>query len=145
MDKFNLQRFLKAQDTNVSNYAVALEEIKNGRKITHWIWYIFPQIEGLGYSPASEFYAISGLDEARAYFAHPTLKERLIEISNALLAHQGKSAFEIMGSLDGLKVRSSMTLFSIACPNEPVFEKVLEVFFNGEQDPNTIRILNKGL
>ena len=146
MNDFNLERFLKAQDQNVSNYETALEEIKSGGKRTHWIWYIFPQIKGLGYSPASVFYAVSCIKEAVAYLAHPVLGKRLVEISSALLDSPVTNPVEIMGSsIDAQKLKSSMTLFATVSILEPVFEKVLDKFFDGEKDLNTLRILRQDL
>ena len=108
-DTFNLQRFLDAQE---NDYADALREIKQGYKQSHWIWFIFPQMRGLGRSSMAEYYGISSIEEARAYLDHPILKARLFEISTALLQHKGKStAYEILGTIDAIKVRSSMTLF----------------------------------
>ena len=116
----NLERFLQAQE---KSYEIAYQEIKNGRKEGHWIWYIFPQIQGLGESATSFYYGIQNLNEAKEYLENPILHDRLIEISNALLSLSGKSASEILGTLDAIKVRSSMTLFSKADPNEKVFAK----------------------
>ena len=138
LDPFNLNRFLGAQE---SYYADALKEIKQGYKQSHWIWFIFPQMRGLGRSYMAEYYGISSIEEARAYLDHPTLKARLIEISTALLQHKGKStAYEILGTLDAMKVRSSMTLFDQVMPNS-IFAEVLDAFYNSERDELTIRIL----
>ncbi|MDB5241757.1 MAG: calpastatin [Spirosoma sp.] len=134
----NLNRFLDAQETD---YSRALAEIKNGRKQSHWMWYIFPQIAGLGYSDMATFYAIKDLQEASDYLAHPVLGSRLIDISSALLSHTGKTANQIMGSPDDLKLRSSMTLFSLPENTDPVFQAVLDKFFNGIQDPKTLGII----
>lgn len=137
-DTFNLQRFLDAQE---NDYADALREIKQGYKQSHWIWFIFPQMRGLGRSSMAEYYGISSNEEARAYLDHPTLKARLIEISTALLQHKGKStAYEILGTIDAIKVRSSMTLFDHIMPNS-IFAEVLDAFYNSERDELTIRIL----
>lgn len=143
-DTFNLQRFLGAQE---SSYVQALKEIRNGRKTSHWIWFIFPQIHGLGHSYMSEHYGISSLDEARAYLAHPVLRQRLQEITEALLVHSRKRLFlsprnadEILGPLDAMKVRSCMTLFDIVEPHS-IFADVLDAFYNGERDPHTLEIL----
>lgn len=145
LDPFNLNRFLGAQE---SSYEQALQEIRSGRKTSHWIWFIFPQIRGLGRSPMAENYGIASIDEARAYLAHPVLRERLIEISRALLRHakdgllsKAKSAEEILGYIDALKVRSSMTLFDIVEP-DTIFKEVLDAFYNSERDEMTLNILN---
>ena len=135
---FNLQRFLDAQK---NNYADALREIKQGYKQSHWIWFIFPQMCGLGRSSMAEYYGISSVEEARAYLDHPTLKTRLIEISTALLQHKGRStAYEILGTIDAIKIRSCMTLFDYIMPHA-IFAEVLDAFYNGERDELTIRIL----
>ena len=132
---YNLDRFLEAQATD---YPRALAEVRKGRKQTHWMWYIFPQLSGLGFSEMARIYAIKDLQEARAYLAHPVLGTRLIEISNALLAVGGKTANQIMGSPDDLKLRSCMTLFSLVNPANPVFEAVLTTYYNGFPDSRTI-------
>ncbi|MCD7885108.1 MAG: DUF1810 domain-containing protein [Lachnospiraceae bacterium] len=133
-----LNRYLSAQE---KSYARALQEIRSGKKISHWMWYIFPQIQGLGYSPTAQYYAISGLDEAKEYIRHPVLGEHLREISSALLELESSDAEEVMGWPDNLKLRSSMTLFSIADPGCEVFQKVLDKYFGVEKDPKTIAIL----
>src|SRR5690606_9372512 len=134
----SLKRFLDAQE---KDYAVALSEIKNGRKKSHWIWYIFPQIIGLGFSETSRYYAIKDLEEAETYLKHPVLGERLVQISNALLDLPGNDAHKIFGSPDDLKLKSSMTLFASIENTNPVFSKVLDKFFKGETDFKTLRIL----
>jgi uncharacterized protein (DUF1810 family) len=136
--EYNLRRFLKAQETT---YSTALSEIKNGRKQSHWIWYIFPQVTGLGFSENSKFYAISGLVEAGQYLEHPVLGSRLIEISNELLKVEGRSANRIFGSPDDLKVKSCMTLFSAVKNADPVFESVLVKYFDGLKDSKTLQRL----
>lgn len=143
-DPFYLQRFLGAQE---SYYEQALEEIKDGSKDGHWIWFIFPQVRGLGQSQMSEYYGIGSLDEARAYLNDPVLKSRLIEISTALLRHskgalfcEPKSAEQILGYIDALKVRSCMTLFDLVEPDS-IFAQVLDAFYNGERDNLTLQIL----
>ena len=137
---FNLQRFLDAQK---NDYADALHEIKQGYKQSHWIWFIFPQMRGLGMSYMAEYYGISSIEEARAYLDHPALKARLIEISTALLQHKGKStAYEILGTIDAIKVRSSMTLFDHILPNA-IFAEVLDAFYNGERDVMTLELLKQ--
>lgn len=134
MDTYNLQRFLDAQSLD---YDSALQEIRNGRKQSHWVWYVFPQIKGLGHSTYSELYGISGLEEAKAYYNHPVLGRRLIEVTEALLEHKDKSAESILSPIDALKVRSSMTLFWFASRN-PLFKSVIEVFYEGMMDDLTI-------
>jgi uncharacterized protein (DUF1810 family) len=134
----NLKRFLDAQQRD---YATALTEIKSGRKRSHWIWYIFPQIDGLGYSEMSKRYGIKDLPEAIAYLAHPVLGKRLIEISAVLLELKSVSATGIMGSPDDLKLRSSMTLFAQVPGADPVFEAVLKKYFQGERDKATLQLL----
>ena len=131
----DINRFLEAQETT---YQQALQEVKNGRKTSHWIWYIFPQIEGLGQSYASHYYGIEDIEEAKAYLQQPILKQRLLEISSALLEVEGKNSFEIFGTLDAIKVQSSMTLFHITNPEEEVFKQVLDKYYDGTLDENTI-------
>ena len=135
--EYNLERFIDAQE---ASYEIALSEIKTGRKKSHWMWYIFPQIQGLGFSETSKFYAIKDIDEARAFVEHPVLGERLISICNALLQLETNNAHKIFGSPDDLKLQSSMTLFSSLNIN-PVFQKVLEKFFNGIKDDKTLQII----
>ena len=136
----NLQRFLDAQ---ARNYNDALTEIKNGRKTTHWMWYVFPQIQGLGLSETAKFYAIEDTQEAEAFLRHPVLGSRLLAISNALLALPGHDPYRILGSPDDMKLQSSMTLFG-ALPNaDPVFQAVLDKFYGGEQDRKTLQLLNR--
>ena len=128
---YDLDRFLTAQRRD---YAAALREIQNGRKRSHWIWYIFPQVAGLGMSSTSQYYAISGLDEARAYLREPTLRAHLLEIDES-------DPTAVFGFPDDLKLRSSMTLFAAAAPDEPVFSAVLDKFFGGQPDTRTLQIL----
>lgn len=135
---FNLERFKKAQERD---YAQALAEIKSGRKESHWIWYIFPQLKGLGYSEISRFYGIEGRAEAKAYIEDELLKKRLVEISEALLALQCSDAEKVMGYPDDLKLKSCMTLFAETSPETDVFEKVLEKFFDGKKDKKTLELL----
>ena len=137
-DPFSLARFVEAQ---ADTYPVALAELRAGRKTGHWIWYVFPQLAGLGRSPMSERYAISGIDEGRAYLGHPVLGPRLLECCRALLVHRDTSATEILGPIDARKVRSSITLFHRAEPDEPVFRHVLDAFFGGVPDPRTDELL----
>lgn len=136
----DLSRFLKAQE---QDYEQALREIRSGRKRSHWMWYIFPQIQGLGFSPTAQYYAIRDLQEARDYLAHPVLGARLKEISSALLDLDGLSASEIFGYPDDLKLRSSMTLFRMADLNEPVFLEVLEKYYDGKPDARTVELAGK--
>ena len=136
----DLSRFLKAQE---QDYEQALREIRSGRKRSHWMWYIFPQIQGLGFSPTAQYYAIRDLQEARDYLAHPVLGTRLKEISSALLDLNGLSACEIFGYPDDLKLRSSMTLFRMADLNEPVFLEVLEKYYDGKPDARTVELAGK--
>ena len=138
----DVKRFIEAQNREYAGYKQALEEVRSGRKRTHWIWYIFPQVKGLGYSPMANFYGIKDREEGEDYLLHPTLNDRIHEISSALLQHKGKSAIDIFGSIDSMKVRSSMTLFDELSPND-VFGKVLDTFFNGERDQRTIELLDE--
>ncbi|WP_247232179.1 DUF1810 domain-containing protein [Telluribacter sp. SYSU D00476] len=139
-DTYDLNRFLEAQE-NV--YHDALREIRNGRKQSHWMWFIFPQILGLGQTETSRYYAIKSSGEAAAYLSHPVLGSRLREISEALLSVRNKSALDIMGTPDDLKLRSSMTLFGQVSNDNRVFEQVLDCYFNGEKDGRTIQILRE--
>jgi uncharacterized protein (DUF1810 family) len=133
----DLDRFLDAQD---GVYDDALAELTAGRKRTHWMWFIFPQIAGLGFSPTAQLYAIDSLDEARAYLAHPVLGPRLRECAQALLTVQGRSAREILGYPDDLKLRSSMTLFARAADDPEPFQAVLDRYYDGP-DPRTLTLL----
>lgn len=135
---YDLNRFLKPQE---GDYGTALSEIRSGHKRSHWIWYIFPQVKGLGFSSASEFYGIDGLAEAKEYMANPTLRSRLVEISKALLSLESSDAGDVMGYPDNLKLRSCMTLFAEAAPEEDVFQRVLNKFFDGKKDQRTIDLL----
>jgi uncharacterized protein (DUF1810 family) len=139
-DPFDLQRFVDAQDQG-DTYAAALAELRAGRKTTHWMWFVFPQIAGLGQSPISRRFAISSLDEAQAYLADPVLGPRLIESARALTQLPITSAEEVFGPIDALKLRSSMTLFRRADPEEPMFSQVLDQYFGGEADIGTERLL----
>ncbi|PVM92381.1 DUF1810 domain-containing protein [Caulobacter radicis] len=130
-----LTRFLDAQ---AAAYPAALAELRRGRKQTHWMWFIFPQVEGLGHSPTARFYAIAGLDEARAYLAHPVLGQRLLECVEAILALPGDDAHAVFGSPDDVKLRSSLSLFSAAAPEEPRFRAALAKYFGGQDDPLTL-------
>ena len=134
-----IKRFLDAQR---DVYPQALREIRSGRKQSHWIWYIFPQIRGLGYSDMAQYYGIRDLDEAKEYLAEPTLRANLIEISEALLDLPENDPRNVMGYPDDMKLRSSMTLFAVAAPDIPVFRQVLDKFFQGIPDEKTIKLLN---
>jgi uncharacterized protein (DUF1810 family) len=134
----NMYRFLDAQGRD---YATALTEIRAGQKRSHWIWYIFPQIAGLGYSEMSKRFAINDLPEATAYLSHPVLGTRLIEIGKVLLTLPVNNANDIMGSPDDFKLRSSMTLFSLVPGSDPVFEAVLKKYFKGEKDKATLQLI----
>ena len=133
----NLQRFLSAQE---HDNPIALREIQNGSKQNHWIWYIFPQIQGLGHSSMCQFYGIVNRQEAEAYLAEPTLNARLREITLALLAHKDKTAVQILGHTDALKVKSSMTLFDAVSPND-IYAEVLNTFYNGQRCQKTLKFL----
>ena len=139
-DSIALDRFLEAQDRN-GMFEQALSELRAGRKTSHWIWYVFPQIAGLGMSEMSVFYSIASLDEARAYLAHSVLGKRLHDAAEALLKSGKTNAVDILGSLDAQKVRSSMTLFQKAAPDDKAFADVLDRFYGGEPDRKTLDIL----
>ena len=134
----DLSRFISAQQRS---FDTALYEIRNGRKTSHWIWYIFPQIEGLGRSSTAQYYSIRSMEEAKAFMNNPYLSQNLIQISQALLALASNNATEIMGIPDDMKLRSSMTLFMAAAPEQPVFKKVLDKFYNGKPDRWTLQLL----
>jgi len=138
MDTFNLNRFVTAQ---AHHYALALQEVKAGRKTSHWMWFIFPQIKGLGFSDISQLYAIQSKQEAAAYLLHETLGARLVEISNALLALDTNDAFKVFGSPDNMKLKSCMTLFNAIEGTPQVFQQVLYKYFGGNQDEKTLAIL----
>jgi uncharacterized protein (DUF1810 family) len=139
-DPFDLRRFTGAQE---STYLDALNELKRGRKESHWIWFIFPQIDGLGYSPTSKHYAIKSLEEVRQYLAHPVLGARLKECCEAVLALPPQSISDIFGPPDDLKFRSSMTLFAVAAGRDSIFTKLLEKFLAGQPDEKTLEILRR--
>lgn len=139
MGDYNLQRFLDAQQ---GDYEHALTEIRNGRKYSHWIWYIFPQLKGLGMSYNSQYYGISGKEEAEAYLAHPVLGERLREITSAFLQLKSKTAEEVFGSLDAMKVLSCMTLFNEVAAGD-LFRQVIDRYYQDETDEMTKRMLDK--
>ncbi len=135
-----LDRFIEAQE---GSYQIALAEIMNGRKQSHWMWYIFPQIHGLGLSETSRYYAIQDINEAAAYLQHPVLGSRLINSCNKLLELESNDATKIFGSPDDVKLKSSMTLFYTLHNTHPVFQLVLQKFFNGARDNKTLEILNR--
>ena len=142
-DHFNLDRFVTAQNVG-GDYERALRELRQGSKRSHWMWYIFPQIEGLGYSGMARRYAISSLDEARAYLAHPVLGPRLREVSETLLTLDNPSPQSVFGSIDAIKLRSSMTLFQRAeddAGETSVFGRVLDAYFDGQADAATLERL----
>lgn len=133
----DITRFIEAQEDPWAGYEIALAEIEHGRKMSHWVWYIFPQLRGLGHSRCSHYYGIADRKEAEEYLAHPVLGPRLREISEALLANTNKSARTILGDIDAQKVKSSMTLFDSILPDD-IFADVLDYFYNGERDRNSI-------
>lgn len=138
----DLARFVTAQDRDAT-YAAALAELRRGRKTTHWMWFVLPQVAGLGRSAMATTYAVQGLPEARAYLAHPVLGPRLVECCEALLALPGGDAEAVLGSVDAVKLRSSMTLFVHAAPDGAAvpFARVLEKYFGGQEDPATVALL----
>ncbi|MFI5453413.1 DUF1810 domain-containing protein [Pedobacter sp. UC225_61] len=140
--KAKLEHYVSAQN---QSYASALQEIKNGRKTSHWMWFIFPQLQGLGHSEMSIRYGIESLDHASTYLSHPILGQRLIEIASAVLQSNIKNATQMMGSPDDLKLHSSMTLFNELSPTNPVFNAVLIKFFKGEKDPRTLALLSRSI
>jgi len=136
----NLSRFVEAQQ---NEYHQVLQELRNGKKTTHWMWFIFPQIEGLGQSSTAKYYSIKTIDEAKEYLAHPILGARLLECTNAILKIENKTANEIFGYPDNAKLKSSMTLFNFVSPEHKEFSEVLKKYFAAEQDEKTISILQK--
>ncbi len=138
-DTYDLQRFVDAQQLQ---YPQALAELRSGRKRTHWMWFIFPQLQGLGRSAMAQRYAIAGRAEAEAYLQHPLLGPRLLTCTEALLEHRNDSARQILGSPDDLKFRSCMTLFAEAATNPTPFQQALQAFFDGQADPATLSLLN---
>ena len=133
-DPYDLRRFVDAQ---AHTYDQALQELRDGAKRTHWMWFVFPQVEGLGHSGMAQRFAISGLQEARAYLSHPVLGRRLVECARALTALDTADPVEVFGPVDAQKLRSSMTLFARAAPDEPVFRDVLDHYFGGAEDDAT--------
>jgi uncharacterized protein (DUF1810 family) len=138
MTDHDLERFVSAQEGVMDGVRA---ELRRGRKASHWMWFVFPQVAGLGSSSTAQHYAISGLDEARAYLAHPVLGPRLVECAALAAAVERGSAQQVFGYPDDLKLRSSMTLFARAAPDEPVFGAVLDRYFDGEPDPRTLQLL----
>lgn len=138
MDLYNLDRFLYAQQ---GVYSDALAEIRSGHKRSHWMWFIFPQLDGLAFSSTSKFYAIKSLEEAAAYLAHPELGPRLLECTDAVLSQKGRSASQVFGHPDDLKLKSCMTLFACASEQGSVFEQVLEDFYLDQRDERTLQLL----
>lgn len=137
-DPYDLNRFVQAQE---GSYRQALSELQRGRKQSHWMWYVFPQLDGLGSSPTAKFYSIKSEDEARAYVEHPVLGPRLLECTESLLAIDEKSATDILGSPDDLKLKSCATLFAHVSARGSVFERILDKFYAGERDAATLRLL----
>jgi uncharacterized protein (DUF1810 family) len=142
-DRYELARFVAAQDQG-GTYQAAAGELRAGSKRSHWMWFVFPQIAGLGHSPVSRRYAITSLAEARAYLAHPVLGPRLIECTQIVKELPGRTAQDIFGSIDALKLRSSLTLFAHAAPANPIFGEVLDMYFEGVADALTERLLADG-
>ena len=138
-DPFNLERFVEAQS---GDYEQALSELRGGRKHGHWIWYVLPQLRGLGISSTSSYYGIGSLGEARAYLAHPVLGPRLRECVEAVALHEGLSAEQIFGALDAMKFRSCLTLFAAADGRPSVFTQALDQFFDEERDPRTLELID---
>jgi uncharacterized protein (DUF1810 family) len=142
-DDYDLSRFVRAQDQG-GTYAQALAELHLGRKVSHWMWFVFPQLAGLGRSAMAKRYAITSPAEARAYLDHEVLGPRLEEASTAVAEHSSRRAEEIFGAVDALKLRSSMTLFSAVAPEAATFATVLRAFFDGQADPATRELLGEG-
>ena len=140
-ESFDLDRFVRAQAPVMVQVRA---ELMAGRKATHWMWFVFPQLAGLGHSQWAQLYAIASLDEAQAYLAHPVLGHRLVECTGLVNAVEGRTAHEIFGSPDDLKFHSSMTLFSLAGPDEPAFGTALERYFDGRGDQRTLELLGTG-
>ncbi len=138
-DRYDLQRFVAAQE---GVYERALEEVRRGRKTSHWMWFIFPQLYGLGMSAMSQRYAIRSLDEARAYLAHPVLGPRLIEIATAAWQVEGRSAHEIFGSPDDMKLHACATLFALVSPPDSIFHRLLDKYYQGQPHRKTLALLN---
>ena len=139
MDFNSLDRFVQAQTLM---YPSVLKQIQNGKKTSHWMWFMFPQLRGLGTSTMAHLYGISGLGEAKAYLAHPVLSGRLYELCGELLKHKDKTALEIFGDIDEMKLKSSMTLFALTSEDYTIFDEVLRCFFDGEMDDVTVKLIN---
>ena len=139
MDINSLDRFVQAQTLM---YPSVLKQIQNGKKTSHWMWFMFPQLRGLGTSTMAHLYGISGLGEAKAYLTHPVLSGRLYELCGELLKHKDKTALEIFGDIDEMKLKSSMTLFALTSEDYTIFDEILECFFNGEMDKVTVKLIN---
>lgn len=142
MKIFDLSRFIFAQE-NRDTFSVALHELQNGKKVSHWIWFVFPQLQGLAKSPTSDYFGISGIAEAKAYMDDPILSSRLIEAVQAMLQHREKTAAEVLGHTDSKKFQSSMTLFREAAPDISVFDDALGMFYAGKPDYQTLRLLGE--
>jgi uncharacterized protein (DUF1810 family) len=140
-DPYHLGRFLEAQD---DDFEQALSEIKSGKKRTHWMWYIFPQFDGLGFSSTAKHYSVKSIEEARAYLEHPVLGPRLRECAEAVIGVEGRSASEIFGYPDDLKLKSCATLFACVSPRGSVFERLLEKCYGSQRDAKTLRLLGLG-
>ena len=140
MKDYNIKRFI---DAHQRSYDLALSEIRGGYKVSHWMWYIFPQIKGLGHSEIAEYYAIEDLDETKVYLKEPVLAAHMQEICEALLENENGNAEEVMGWPDDLKLRSSMTLFAAADPANDIYQKVLDKFFEGKPDEKTLELLRE--
>ena len=139
MDINSLDRFVQAQTLM---YPSVLKQMQNGKKTSHWMWFMFPQLRGLGTSTLAHLYGISGLGEAKAYLAHPVLSGRLYELCSELLKHKDQTALEIFGDIDEMKLKSSMTLFALTSEDYTIFDEVLECFFGGEMDEVTVKLIN---
>ncbi len=139
-EPYSLDRFVEAQERV---YPDVLAELRSGAKRSHWMWFIFPQVEGLGQSPTSRFYSIKSLEEARQYLAHPILGARLLECSRVLLSLEGRTAHEIFGAPDDMKLRSCMTLFGSVAGSDKTFAAVLDKYFDGKRDPRTLELLKQ--
>lgn len=140
MDINSLERFVRAQELA---YPIALQDIKKGKKRSHWMWYIFPQLRGLGTSTMAHKYGIVDLGEAKAYLEHPVLSARLYELCGELLKHKDKSAYDIFGDIDAMKLKSSMTLFALTSKEHTIFDEVIECFFDGKRDAITLKLINR--
>ena len=138
----DINRFLEAQESPFCGYEIALKEIQNGKKTSHWMWYIFPQFRELAHSGRAHYWGIIDLDEAENYLTHPVLGVRLREITEALLVHIKKTTLEIFGDIDAKKLRSCMTLFDYLSPND-IFGEVLDVFYNGDRGGGTLRVIDQ--